>query len=152
VIFRSLKLGLLSMVPNVLPSLITLGLMGFVGFALDYNKLLLGTVAIGIAVDDTIHHVTRFRHEFDRTGSYAEALYATMRDVGRAVFITSAALICGFLVFMGSSLDSQSQLGILLAFCIGTALVAEFLLMPALILVLKPFGPEGARAELRKAA
>jgi hypothetical protein len=152
VIFRSLKLGLLSMVPNVLPSLITLGLMGFVGFALDYNKLLLGTVAIGIAVDDTIHHVTRFRHEFDRCGSYAEALYATMRDVGRAVFITSAALICGFLVFLASSLDSQAQLGILLAFCIGTALVAEFLLMPALILVLKPFGPEGARAELREAA
>jgi predicted RND superfamily exporter protein len=151
-IFRSLKLGLLSMVPNVLPSLITLGMMGFVGFALDYNKLLLGTVAIGIAVDDTIHHVTRFRHEFERCGSYAEALFATMRDVGRAVFITSAALVCGFLVFLASSLDSQSQLGILLAFCISTALVAEFLLMPALILVLEPFGPEGARGALRKAA
>lgn len=151
-IFRSLQLGLLSMVPNVLPSLITLGLMGMVGFALDYNKLLLGTVAIGIAVDDTIHHVTRFRHEFERCGSYAEALRATMHDVGRAVFITSAALVCGFLVFVGSSLDSQAQLGILLAFCISTALVAEFLLMPSLILVLKPFGPEGESAALRRAA
>jgi predicted RND superfamily exporter protein len=151
-IFRSLKLGLLSMVPNVLPSLITLGLMGAVGFALDYNKLLLGTVAIGIAVDDTIHHVTRFRHEFERCGRYAEALLETMRDVGRAVFITSAALVCGFGVFTLSSLDSQVQLGILLAFCITTALVAEFLLMPSLILVLKPFGPEGERAGLRRAA
>jgi hypothetical protein len=151
-IFRSFKLGLLSMVPNVLPSLITLGLMGVIGFALDYNKLLLGTVAIGIAVDDTIHHVTRFRHEFERCGRYAEALLATMRDVGRAVFITSAALVCGFLVFTVSALDSQAQLGILLAFCISTALVAEFLLMPALILVLQPFGPEGGQAALRRAA
>ena len=98
--------------------------------------------AIGISVDDTIHHVTRFRLEFRRCRSSERALYASMVEVGRALFITSVVLLMGFLVFQFSALDTLLIFGALLATTIGVALVADFLLMPALALTWKPFGPE----------
>lgn len=141
-VFRSVKIGLLSMIPNLSPVLLVLGGMGWAGAPLDYYRLLIAPVAIGIAVDDTIHLVTRYHHEFRESGNYEQALYATMGDVGRALVITSAILVAGFLVNLASVMDSQASFGILLGGVITTALVADFLLMPALILWLKPFGPE----------
>jgi predicted RND superfamily exporter protein len=152
-IFRSLRMGLLSMVPNVWPILLTLGAMGWLGIPLDYNKIMIATVAMGIAVDDTIHFVSRYHHEFNESGSYADALAAAMTDVGHAVFVTSLVLVLGFLVNLFSVLDSNAQSGVLLATTIATALVADLLLTPALVLTIEPFGPERARrAELREAA
>ncbi len=154
-IFRSLRTGLISMVPNLWPILLTLGGMGWLGIPLDYNKVMIATVALGIAVDDTIHFVSRTHHEFRERGNYAEALSAAMTDVGRAVFITALILVLGFLVSLLSVLDSQAKSGILLATTIATALVADLFFTPALLLTLQPFGPEGARqpaAELRAAA
>jgi predicted RND superfamily exporter protein len=115
--------------------------MGWLDMPLDYVRLLIATVAIGIAVDDTIHHMTRFRYEFLRSGSYEQALEASTVDVGRALVITSVVLVAGFLVFLLSSLDSMASFGVLLATTIGVALVADFFLMPALVLTLKPWGP-----------
>ncbi len=139
--FQSLKTGLLAMVPNLSPVVLTLGVMGWLDIPLDYVRLLIATVAIGIAVDDTIHHMTRFRYEFLRSGSYEQALEASTVDVGRALVITSVALVAGFLVFLLSGLDSAASFGVLLASTISAALVADFLLMPALVLTLKPWGP-----------
>ena len=132
------------MLPNLSPVVLTLGVMGWAGIELDYSKVAIAAVAMGIAVDDTIHLVSRFRHEFRRLGSYQEALFAAMQDVGRALLITSVALVLGFLVLVFSSLDSQATYGILLATTIVTALIADFLLMPALMLTFHPFGPEAA--------
>ena len=146
-LFASLQTGLISMVPNVSPVLLTLGAMGWWGLDLDYTTTTIAAVAMGIAVDDTIHLVLRFRHEFRRSRSYEEALIASMHDVGRALVITSTALILGFLVLLFSTLASQAQYGLLLATTIATALVADFLLMPALFLTFEPFGPEGDRGE-----
>jgi len=145
-IFRSLRTGLIAMVPNLSPVVLTLGVMGWAGIPLDYVRLLIASVAIGISVDDTIHHLTRFHLEFRRSGSYERALRASMADVGRALFITSAVLVAGFLVFFFSSLDSLAVFGVLLATTIGVALVADFLLMPALVLCFRPFGPETGAA------
>jgi predicted RND superfamily exporter protein len=107
-------------------------------------------------VDDTIHLVSRYRHEFHMRGNYAEALEAAMLDVGRALMITSVCLVAGFLVLLLSILDSQATQGLLLATTIITALIADFLLMPALVLTFHPFGPETERrpaeASLRAAA
>ena len=100
---------------------------------------------IGISVDYAIHHMTRFDLEFRRRGSYHEALFASMADVGRALVITSVVLVLGFLVFYFSALDSMASFGSLLAGTVATALVADFLLMPALVMTLKPFGPERPR-------
>ena len=132
------------MVPNVLPSLLILGVMGWLDIPLDYSKIIIAAVAMGIAVDDTVHFLTRFRHEFRIRGRYEEALQAAMLDVGRAITITSITLVCGFLVLLLSSMASVSNQGILLAGTIAAALIADFLLMPALILTLKPFGKERA--------
>ena len=117
------------------------------GIFLDYNKISIASVAIGIAVDDTIHLISRFRHEFNERGDYVEALRFALRDVGKALLITSTALVCGFLVLTLSTLDSQATYGILLATTIVSSLIADFLLMPALVLTFKPFGPEGARTQ-----
>jgi predicted RND superfamily exporter protein len=152
-IFRSFRTGLLSMVPNVWPILLTLGGMGWFGIPLDYNKIMIATVAMGIAVDDTIHFVSRYHHEFNESGSYANALAAAMTDVGHAVFVTSLVLVLGFLVNVFSVLDASAQSGVLLATTIATALLADLLLTPALVLTFEPFGPEGARhADLQEAA
>ncbi len=149
-IFRSLSTGLISMVPNLSPVLLALGVMGWSGVFLDYSKITIAAVAIGIAVDDTIHLVSRYRYEFGLCGDYVEALRRALVDVGRALLITSAALVCGFLVLVLSVLDSQATYGILLATTIVSALIADFLLMPALVLTFHPFGPEGAqRTEAR---
>ena len=155
-LFRSFKTGFISMIPNVSPVVLTLGVMGWLGLMLDYTTVSIAAVAMGIAVDDTIHLVLRYRHEFRKLGSYEEALAVSMQDVGRALAITSTVLVFGFLVLVFSTLASQAQYGILLATTIVTALVADFLLMPALVLTFHPFGPEGAgetlRAELSEAA
>jgi predicted RND superfamily exporter protein len=144
-LFRSIKTGFISMLPNLSPVLLTLGVMGWLEIPLDYNKVSIAAVAMGIAVDDTIHLVSRYRHEFLLCGDYKEALRASLLEVGRAVVITSIALVAGFLVLLGSVFDSQATQGLLLATTIVTALVADFLLMPALVLTFEPFGPEGAR-------
>ena len=141
VVFQSVKTGLIAMVPNLSPVVLTLGLMGWLDVPLDYVRLLIASVAIGISVDDTIHHVTRFRGEFRRSGSYDQALRVSMANVGRALVITSVVLVTGFLVFRLSQLESTVIFGSLLATTITVALAADFLLMPALILTLEPFGP-----------
>jgi predicted RND superfamily exporter protein len=141
-LFRSFKIGLLAMIPNVSPALLALGGMGWLDIPLDYIRLLIAPVAIGVAVDDTIHLVTRYRHEFRRCGDYGEALAISLRDVGRALFITSVVLVVGFLSFQFSVMDSQIAFGALLAGTISVALIANFILMPALVMTFQPFGPE----------
>lgn len=139
--FRSLKVGLLAMIPNLFPVILVLGLMGWNGIHLDYFRLLLATVAIGIAVDDTVHIMTRIRKEFLRCGNYEEAVQLSLMSVGRAIIITTAILSLSFLVYLVSAMEVLANFGILLSLTIVAALLADLFLLPALILVLKPFGP-----------
>ena len=157
-IFRSFKIGVISMVPNLAPVFLALGAMGWLGISLDYNKVGIAAIALGISVDDTIHLMARFHHEFQRHGKYEKALREAMSDVGRALIITSIALVLGFLVNGFSEMRAQAYYGILLSAALVTALIADFLFMPSLVLWLKPFGPEGegrprtAHAEVARAA
>jgi predicted RND superfamily exporter protein len=139
-LFRSIEIGLIAMVPNLASVALTLGAMGWLEIPLDYTRLLIAPVAIGIAVDFSIHHVTRFRHEFLRCRDYRQALHASMTDVGRALLITSAVLVLGFLVLLFSRMDAQASFGTLLAATLLMALVADFLLLPALVMTFEPFG------------
>lgn len=143
-VYRSFRIGFVSMLPNMSPIFLTLGFMGFAGIDLDYTKLLIATISVGIVVDDSIHFVTRFHHEFDRCGNYRQALYGAFDSVGRAVTITTVVLVCGFMVFSLSLLDSMRMFGLLSSMTFALALVAEFLLMPTLIMKLKLFGDEFA--------
>ncbi len=141
-VLGSWRVGMLSMIPNLSPIIITLGLMGWLGIELDYVKLLIGCVAIGLAVDDTVHMIVRYQHEFSVRKNYREALTASFLGVGRALFITSIVLVAGFLVYVFSIMQTLVDFGLLVAFTIVMALLADFFLLPALVLFLKPFGPE----------
>jgi predicted RND superfamily exporter protein len=141
-LFRSVKIGLISMVPNLAPVLLALGAMGWLGISLDYTKATIASICLGISVDDTIHLMTRFHHEFERRGNYEAALRAALRDVGRALVITSIALVFGFSALAFSELRSQATFGMLLSSSLVAALVADFFFMPALVLRFRPFGPE----------
>ncbi len=146
-IYGSLKMGLISMIPNVGPIILVVGFMGWMGIHLDYSKLLIATVAIGLAVDDTIHMMTRFKIEFERLGNYREAFKAAINEVGRALVITTLAMVIGWSALMMSSLDTQFWFAILLSMTVVFALLADFFVMPILIFWFKPFGPERARAQ-----
>jgi predicted RND superfamily exporter protein len=146
-LFRSIQIGLLSMLPNLAPVILGLGIMGWLDLPLDYVRLLMAPVAIGISVDFTIHLLTRYRHEYLERGDYQSALRASMEDVGRALLITALVLVVGFLVFTFSVMDSQVSFGLLLAAAIAVALAANFFLMPALILAIQPFGPKSGAAD-----
>ncbi len=141
-VFRSVKIGLLSMIPNIFPVLFALGFMGLYGIWLSNTTTMIGCIIIGLAVDDTIHFISRYRMEFDRLGNYEEALTAAMNGVGRALTITTIILVIGFGVFMFSRLAMFFHSGILSSLCLAVALLADFFVAPSLILTFKPFGSE----------
>ena len=124
-----------------------LGIIGNFSEILQIIPILL----IGLGVDYAIHLTSRFHYEFERCGRYEEALRASLEDVGRALFITSVALVLGFLCLTFSVMASSITFGVLLSLTIVVALVADFLLMPALVLTFQPFGPEGGRARAPEA-
>lgn len=139
IIFRSIKVGLMSMVPNLTPVLLVLGYMGWQGMFLDYYRLLLATIAIGIAVDDTVHLVARMRREYALCGDYELALQRSLAGVGQALVCTSIILVTCFLVLLGSDAQVMASFGISLAAITLAALIADLFLMPAMLLVFRPF-------------
>lgn len=150
-VFGSVKVGLISMIPNLVPIVIVLGYMGWAGLHLDYFRLLIATVAIGIAVDDSVHMMLRLRREFFKTGNYAQAIKNSLQGVGAALMTTSVILVVAFSVYLTSQMNVLGSFGSLLTLCIVMALLADLFLLPALMLVLKPFGKEfKAEAKLLK--
>lgn len=143
--FGSIRVGLLAMVPNLFPIVLVMGLMGWFGWYLDYMRLLLATIAIGIAVDDTIHFVSCFKREFEACGRYEEALQKTLPAIGPAMVSMTAILVVAFSAYYASSMAIISSFGFLLTLTIAAAAVSDMLLMPALLLWLKPFGRERPR-------
>lgn len=139
IIFRSIKVGLLSMVPNLTPVLLVLGYMGWQGMFLDYYRLLLATIAIGIAVDDTVHLVMRMRQEYAKCGDYELALQRSLASIGQALVCTSIILVTCFLVLLASDAQVMASFGVSLAAITLSALIADLFLMPAMLLLFKPF-------------
>lgn len=131
-----LRLGLISMVPNLLPVMFVLGVMGWLGLPLDASNVVIGSVIIGLAVDDTIHFLQRFRREFEETADIEAAVRRTMRVTGSALFFTSLVLSTGFLVMaLRGSMLNTIQFGALSAAGISFAFLADVIVTPALITV-----------------
>lgn len=139
---RSISLGLLAMVPNVLPVLFALGAMGLLGFQLNMVGLVLAPMILGVAVDDTVHFFVRYRRYFDQFGSYETAYRETMRTVGRPLLFTTMVLILGFMGFTFTIYDGPRNFAISSSIAFTSALLAEFLLAPVLLRWLKPLGRE----------
>ena len=141
-VLRSFKLGLLSMIPNVFPVFFAMGLWGLIGHKLDLLTIGYAGVIIGVAVDDTIHFFTRFEQEFARLGRYEEALAATYLSVGRPIVRTTILLVAGFAMLLFSAFAGMFKLGLLFGVAFSSALLADLWFAPALIMLLKPLGPE----------
>lgn len=133
----SFRAGLISLVPNLLPILLTLGLMGWLGFSLDFTTMMIGAVVLGLAVDDTIHFMNRFLSVYERDGDVPAAVFATLDTTGSALLVTSIVLIGGFLIYTGSSMSNLVHLGLFSSFAIFCALLADLLVLPSLLTLLR---------------
>lgn len=134
-VFRSLKGGLVSIIPNLFPILVSFGLMGFIGFRLDLDTLLVAPIAIGIAVDDTIHFLSHYRLEVIEHGNIEKAIRNTFREVGQAMIFTSLILGAGFLIFTFSQHNGLSHFGLLAAVAIFSAVIADLFFLPRLCML-----------------
>ena len=127
------RIGLLSMLANVAPILYVLGLMGMNDIPFDLSTMLIGSLVLGIVVDDTIHFFHHFQRAFDRIGQVEPAVRETLLSTGRAMFITSMVLSSGFFMFMAASLVTTARFGIICGCAVLFALLADFFMVPALL-------------------
>ncbi|MDD9934166.1 MAG: efflux RND transporter permease subunit [Myxococcales bacterium] len=132
-LLRDLRLGMIAMVPNLLPIAAIMGFMGFVGIPIDLNNILLGSIAIGIAVDDTIHFLHQFRSHHSAHGSVEAAIEHAFAHAGRAMMTTSFILVAGFMVFNAASMYNLQRFGLLVGLTLVLALLVDLLFAPALL-------------------
>ena len=137
-LFRNVKLVAISLVPNLLPLVVTAGLMGAFGIDIKPATAVVFSISFGIAVDDTIHFLARFRQEIGLGRPFEEAIRATILGTGRAIILTSVILIGGFSVLLTSQFESSAYMGVLVSATIAAALLADLLLLPALLHLWKP--------------
>ncbi len=130
-----LRIGLLSMIPNLFPILLTLGVMGWFKMPMDLFSMLVGSIAIGLAVDDTIHFMYNFRRYYEEYGDAKKAVMETLHTTGRAMLVTSCVLSLGFFIFTFASMNNLFNFGLLTGFTIITALLADYFISPALLVV-----------------
>lgn len=137
-LFRSAIMVAISMIPNLIPLLITAGVMGLSGVDIKPSTAVIFTIALGIAVDDSIHFLSRFRIEYLRRGAMQPALTVTTIKTGRPMMITSLILIAGFGTLINSDFTSTTMMGLLVCSTIFSALVADLLVLPSLFYRFRP--------------
>ena len=118
---------------NLFPIVVTLGVMGWLGLPLEMFSLLIGSIALSLAVDDTIHFMHGFRNAYERSGDVGQAVHATLTTTGQALLFTSIVLSLGFSIYVFSDLNNLTNFGALTAFAIMMAFVADILVAPALM-------------------
>ncbi len=145
VFFRSVVLAILAMAPNVLAASSVLGFMGWWGIPLDIMTITIAAITVGIAVDDAIHYVHRFQVEFAKCRTYRETILACHGSIGRAIYYTSLTVTVGFSILAFSSFIPTIYFGVLTGLAMMVALMGNLTLLAALIMLVKPLGPERAR-------
>jgi len=137
-LFRSFKMILISLLPNLLPLIITAGFMGFAGIPLKPSTILVFSIAFGISVDDTIHFLAKYRQELISNGwKINKAVFAALRETGISMFYTSIVLFFGFSVFLSSNFGGTQALGGLVAVTLLMAMLANLVLLPSLLISLE---------------
>ena len=136
--FRSLRMIIVSLIPNLLPLLITAGLMGYLGVPIKPSTILVFSIAFGISVDDTIHFLAKYRQELQANNwKIRQSVYAALRETGVSMFYTSIVLFFGFSVFVISNFGGTVALGALVSTTLLFAMLANLLLLPSLLLSLE---------------
>ena len=143
-LFQSVKISLIAIFPNVLSVAVVLGFMGWAGIPLDMMTITIASISVGIAVDDTIHYIHRFREEFAEIGNYLETMHKCHRTIAYAMYYTSVTIIIGFSILVLSNFIPSILFGLLTGLAMVAAWLTALTLLPALLIYFKPFGPERA--------
>lgn len=133
-LFMSYKVGIIGILPNCFPIVVSFGVMGWAGIPLSMATSLIATIAIGLAVDDTIHYLVGYNREFKKDLDREEALRKTVRHIGRPIIFTTLTISIGFSVLMGSSFKPTAVFGLMMVITMFSALTADLILLPALML------------------
>lgn len=142
ILFRSFKIAFIAIVPNILSVGAVLGFMGWIGIPLDIMTITIASISVGIAVDDTIHYIHRFKREFIKDRNYLSTMHRCHESIGYAMYYTSITIIIGFSILVTSNFIPTIYFGLLTGLAMIIALIAALTLLPQLIILLKPFGPE----------
>ena len=142
VLFRNITLSLIGVVPNFMAAFFILGIIGLLGIPLDMMTITIAAITIGIAVDNSIHYIYRFKEEFEKLKNYNETVDRCHNTVGVAILNTSITIVFGFSILVLSNFIPTIYFGIFTGIAMLLALISVLTLLPKLILVLKPFGNE----------
>ncbi|MEI6864873.1 efflux RND transporter permease subunit [Flavicella sp.] len=149
--FKSLKMIFISLIPNLLPLLVTGGIMGYIGIPIKPSTILVFSIAFGISVDDTIHFLAKYRQELISSNwKIRKSVFKAIRETGVSMFYTSIVLFFGFLVFLVSSFGGTKALGGLVSITLLFAMVSNLLLLPALLLSLERKTAKKNRLKLKQ--
>ena len=140
ILFRSLYMATIAMIPNLLSASSVLGIIGWSGIPIDIMTVTVAAISIGIGVDNTIHYVHRFLKEYEQNNNYDLAIKNSHSTIGRAMFYTSLTIVLGFMILVSSNFNPSVFFGIFTSFSMIVAILAALMLLPVLIRHLKPFG------------
>jgi predicted RND superfamily exporter protein len=142
ILFRSLNIALIAISPNLLSIGVVLGIMGWLHIPLDMMTITIAAISVGIAVDDTIHYIHRFKIEFNKDRNYIKTVHRCHQSIGHAMYYTSLTIIIGFSILVLSNFIPSIYFGLLTGLAMFIALIAALTLLPQLIVFFKPLGPE----------
>ena len=142
ILFRNITLSLIGVVPNFIAAFFILGIIGMLGIPLDMMTITIAAITIGIAVDNSIHYIYRFREEFKRINNYNKTLERCHNTVGIAILNTSITIVFGFSILMLSNFIPTIYFGIFTGIAMLLAMISVLTLLPKLILTYQPFGKE----------
>ena len=137
VLFKNLKMAIIAIIVNIVPVSVIFGFMGWMDIPLDMMTITIAAISIGIAVDDTIHYIHRYRLELKQTNSLEKAIINGHRSIGRAMFYTSTIIMIGFSILVLSNFVPTIYFGLLTMITMFMAIVADLLLLPVLLMVFK---------------
>ena len=140
ILFRNIKLSLIGVVPNFIAAFFILGIIGLLGIPLDMMTITIAAITIGIAVDNSIHYIYRFKEEFNNLGDYKETINRCHSTVGNAILNTSITIVFGFSILILSKFIPTIYFGIFTGLAMLLAMISVLTLLPSLILLIKPFG------------
>ena len=140
ILFRNIKLSLIGVVPNFIAAFFILGIIGLLGIPLDMMTITIAAITIGIAVDNSIHYIYRFKEEFSKINNYKETLTTCHSTVGAAILNTSITIVFGFSILVLSKFIPTIYFGVFTGLAMLLAMISVLTLLPSLILVFKPFG------------
>ncbi len=142
ILFRSLRIAVIAIFPNILAVSCVLGVMGWLNIPLDMMTITIAAIGVGLADDDTIHYIHRFKHEVETDGNYHEALHRSHDSIGHAIYYTTVTLVIGFSILSLSNFIPTIYFGLLTVLAITVALLASLTLLPQLLVLIKPYGKE----------